>query len=100
MKPNADECTKLLDAGWTLQIFRNQLGSYTACAIPPKLQAAIDAGEDVVLPTDELDEDDDTPDPCTRWLTDDFTPTRAIHRLVEKALFNRIVGVDTDEWSD
>lgn len=53
----ADECVKLLDNGWTITLFRNGLGSYTA-------QAEHDKGE--------------------REITDDFLPSQALYRLTEK----------------
>jgi hypothetical protein len=57
---NADNCMKLLDNGWTIQMYRNGLGSYTAVAI----------GQN------------------EKMLTDDFTPSQALYRLTEKVFGN------------
>lgn len=61
----ADECMKLLDNGWEIRLFKNQIGSYTAEAFPhkPGIQNIID--------------------------TDDFLPSQALYRLTEK-VFGRI----------
>lgn len=62
----ADDCMKLLDNGWAIRLFRNQLGSYTAVA------------------------KNDSPDHKPRYVeTDDFIPSQALYRLVEK-VFGRI----------
>lgn len=74
-KPNADESMKLMDAGYRVLLFKNDLGSYTAIAIKPSQDF------------DEASEND-------RQITDEFTPSKALHRLTEKLVFGRIVG----EW--
>lgn len=68
-----DECKKLLDNGWTIALFANAMGSYTAAAIkgPP---------DKIIL---ELVEDTDD-DHCT----DDFEPSQALYRLTEKVFGN------------
>jgi len=84
---SADDARKLLDNGWTVQLYRNNLGSYTAAAIPPKAQKMLnEAGpfDDVDDKIEELLDDD-------RLITDDFTPSKALYRLTEKALTGRIV---------
>ena len=60
----ADDVQKLLDNGWRIGIFRNEL-DYTAEAINQE-------GKVVT--------------------TDDFTPLKALCRLIEKATTGRIVG--------
>lgn len=60
----ADECKKLLDNGWTIELFKNQIGSYTATAEHP------DGGSEI---------------------TDDFEPSQALYRLTEKITAGRIV---------
>jgi hypothetical protein len=62
----ADEAVKLLDNGWRVTLFKNQLGSYTAKA----KNGAITV------------------------ITDDFTPSKALYRLTEKAITGRIVRSD------
>jgi hypothetical protein len=66
----ADECKRLLDNGWRIQLFANDLGSYTARAT---------SGGGV------------TGKPIRRVETDDFEPSQALYRLTEKALLRRIV---------
>lgn len=61
----ADDVRKLLDNGWTVLLFKNDLGSYTAVACKPGQQIA-----------DAIDKE--------AQLTDDFTPSQALHRLAEK----------------
>lgn len=61
----ADDCMKLLDAGFIIMLRANQMGSYTAVAVRP--------GEEVV---DAIEDD--------RRVTDDFTPSQALYRLTEK----------------
>jgi len=76
--PNkVDDCMKLLDNGYVILLFSNGIGSYTA--------VAVNADEaDGIMPChcDDFDE----------WrITDDFTPSKALYRLVEKATTGRIV---------
>jgi hypothetical protein len=61
----ADECKKLLDNGWRIQLFRNELGSYTATATVRIRNAQ------------------------NHVVTDDFEPSQALYRLTEK-VFGRI----------
>jgi hypothetical protein len=68
-----DEFMKLLDNGWRVTLFKNQLGSYTAKAKH--------------VPTSR------------KVITDDFTPSKALYRLTEKAITGRIVGAP-DERKD
>ena len=74
--PNADECRKLLDNGWGVWLFCNELGSYTAvaCKESEALEAAMDNDAQI---------------------TDDITPSKALHRLTEKLVFGRIVDGST-----
>lgn len=65
----ADECKRLLDNGWSITIYRNQLGSYTARA---------SCG------------DRNTGRPRLKIITDDFEPSQALYRLTEK-VFGKIV---------
>lgn len=57
-----DECMKLLDNGWNVMLYKNQLGSYTASARNKS------SGRHEV--------------------TDDFTPSKALYRLTEKVFGN------------
>lgn len=59
----ADECKKILDNGWNIQLWANPLGSYSARAMN---------------------------DHGTVVDTDDFEPSAALYRLTEK-VFGRIV---------
>lgn len=61
---NADECKRLLDNGWEIRLFKNQLGTYTTEAFPhkPGAQNIVD--------------------------TDDFEPSQALYRLTEKVFGN------------
>ena len=75
-----DDVAKLLDNGWTIQLFRNALGSYTARAVPSgilcKESGYLAVGID----------------------TDDFTVSKALYRLTEKVTTGRLVGPqDTEE---
>jgi hypothetical protein len=79
-----DECIKLLDNGWTIQLHKNELGSYTATALPPSVLKALDEES-------EFDDDDDCPEPSDQWITDDHTPSKALKRLTEKVIFGRII---------
>lgn len=67
----ADDCRKLLDAGFIVVMKRNEMGSYTAVACRP--------GEEV----EEAMEDE-------MRITDDFLPSQALYRLTEKATTGRI----------
>lgn len=71
---NADECKKLLDNGWGIVLYKNQLGSYTACAVIPK---HMDDIHGAVKKYNDL-------------LTDDFEPSQALYRLTEKVLNDEI----------
>lgn len=66
---NADECKKLLDNGWDIHLFKNDLGSYTALAFRKG----------------DHDTWDDPPENC---ITDDFEPSQALYRLTEKVFGN------------
>ena len=59
----ADECKKLLDSGWRIQLFRNDLGSYTARCKK-------------------------TGEPEVGFITDDFEPSQVLYRLTEKVFGN------------
>lgn len=75
----ADDCRKLLDNRAYIVLYRNGLRSYTGICLRDG-----DAGE-VQSIIDRLD--DDGP-----HITDDWTPSRVLHRLTEKQ-FGNIVGV-------
>lgn len=67
----ANDCAKLLDSGFTIQIFKNDIGSYTAVACK---------GDELLY---DAQEDDSR-------ITDDFTPAKALYRLTEKVTTGRI----------
>jgi hypothetical protein len=70
--PNqADDAMKLLDGGWSILIFANEMGSYTAVALKGQQKLA-----------DAMRND--------RQITDDFTPSQALYRLTEKVTTGRI----------
>lgn len=60
----ADNICKLLDNEWTVLLFKNDLGSYTAVACKPDQEMADAIGKE-------------------SQLTDDFTPSKALNRLAE-----------------
>jgi hypothetical protein len=73
--PLADECAKLLDNGWSIVMYRNALGSYTAIATKTPLSDVIHQFEERTgLKTSEM--------------TDDFGPAAALYRLTEKVFGN------------
>lgn len=63
----ANDCVKLLDASWSVTLFRNGVGSYTAVAVKPR-QRPKEARE------------------TENQITDGFTPADALCRLTEKVL--------------
>lgn len=67
----ADDVMKLLDNRYSVVLFKNELGSYTAVACKPK-------------------QDVRTAIRIDRQMTDDFTPSQALYRLTEKVLMGRI----------
>lgn len=69
---NADECKKLLDNGWSVVLFKNGLGSYTAVAVPKAKQQRLLRA----IPRPE------------KRLTDDFEPSQVLYRVTEKVLGN------------
>lgn len=99
--PSADELKKLLDNGHTVVLRMCGLGSYFGMSVKAGTEAhtvlndAVDKclGWDGIDPapdadTDVRDFDDEMPGVVE---TDDFTPAKLIHRLVEKATTGRIV---------
>lgn len=76
----ADDCQKLLDNGFTIAMFKSDLGSYTAVALKPNEPANFLLSEIVEFPG--IDE----------RLTDDFLPSQALYRLTEKVTTGNIVG--------
>ena len=70
----ADESKRMLDNGVYLVMFRNQMGTYTACALrgyrAEKVQRIVNVLED-------------GPN-----ITDDFEPSQALYRLAEKQIGN------------
>ncbi len=65
MANSADDIQKLLDNKWRVLLFKNDIGSYSAVACSPRLTMR-EAIDDEAL------------------ITDDFTPSQALHRLAEK----------------
>lgn len=77
--PNAaDDCMKLLDAGFTVVMFKNELGCYTAVGISKEdhAEVGLDFGVEEAM--------------CHDRETDDFTPSQALYRLTEKLTTGRI----------
>lgn len=85
----ADEAKKLLDSGWTVAMFKNDLGSYTGVAVAlaagGEVQAAIDKAIEDFEEEDEDGKEIKTPGVC---LTDDFEPSQVLYRLTEKVFGN------------
>lgn len=65
----ADECKKLLDNGWEILLFRNQLGSYTARTRVQTYNRKRNPKKPTIYKVFE---------------TDDFEPSQALYRLAEK----------------
>jgi hypothetical protein len=84
---NPDDAMKLLDSGAYIVLYRNGLGSYTGVLLRDG-----NSGE-VQGVIDRLD--DNGP-----HITDDWTPSKVLYRLTEKAVFNRIVGAPKSEASE
>ena len=77
-----DESMKLLDNGWTIQIYRSEKSGYTAIAIPPRIRDKLDEAHSA----DEMEiiEAKDT------WFVDEcFTPTESLKSLTESVLFGK-----------
>jgi hypothetical protein len=72
MIPNADEIQRALDNGHVVVLFRNGMGSYTAAT----LVMGTDVARKVNLAARR------------GTLTDDFSPSKALHRLAEKLIGN------------
>jgi hypothetical protein len=62
---DGNEVVKLLDNGWQVLIFRNELTSYTAIARHPNRKSEI--------------------------VTDDFTVPKVLHRITEKVFGNIVI---------
>ena len=82
--PLADEVAKLLDNEWCVVMYKHPRGGYAACAIQSGAEGLGAIGE-VVMGLKQ------------QHITDDFTPSKALHRLVEKVLTRRIVEPDDGE---
>jgi hypothetical protein len=76
---------QLVDNGYAVVVFRNQLGSYTSFAVESD-------HEDLVIAMEDADEDD--------HLTDDFTVTDSLARLADKVIGCGGYGVDTNDDSE
>lgn len=85
---NVDDTKKLLDNKRCILLFRNEMGSYTAVAgkSPHEIIGLLEAADEVENATGD-------PRDCS-WITDDFTPSKALCRLTEKLTTGRIVGAD------
>lgn len=81
---NADECRKLLDNGWSVSIWRNQNGKYTAVAIPPFISEMI-----FEIETEDDDEEEMVFRTKENWANDGKTPSEALHGLTESVLFGK-----------
>lgn len=94
----ADEVLKLLDNGWRVLLYKNQLGSISALAVPK--------GKSVNAAYRELlryESPDDTPieqlgfDGPNRYVTDGFAVAEVLHNLTEKVLFGRLPASDDED---
>tara|TARA_Y100001951_G_scaffold81934_1_gene70252 strand:- start:121 stop:417 length:297 start_codon:yes stop_codon:yes gene_type:complete len=81
---NADECRKLLDNGWSVSIWRNEKGAYTAVAIPPSISEII-----VEIGSDEEGDEEMVFRTKENWANDGKTPSEALHGLTESVLFGK-----------
>lgn len=71
----ADESKKLLDNGWSIIIYTNAMGSYTAMATKTPL-------------SDVIHQFEKKTGLKTSVITDDFEPSAALYRLTEKVFGN------------
>ena len=88
-----DECMKLLDNGWAIQLFINEDSKYTAVAIPPSVTSRMEEGSD----------EDEPPTIIAKhnWVVDGDTPTAALRSLTESVLFGKDRDAeDTGEEED
>lgn len=72
-----DDCMKLLDSGHIIVLFKNELGSYSARAVPENHSSC-----HIIL---QAVGDGSFKD---RYFTDDFTPSQVLYRLTEKVYGN------------
>lgn len=86
----ADESKKLLDSGWTICLYRNGLGSFTAVALSGS--AAAEVGAAIERAVEDYDDESGVgridfvrEGVC---LTDDFEPSQVLYRLTEKVFGN------------
>lgn len=80
----ADESKKLLDNGWTIILYKNEMGSYSAVAC---CQEEDDEVGNAILDIIGLEDGDEV---SNIVITDDFEPSQSLYRLTEK-VFGRIV---------
>ena len=80
-----DDCMKLLDNGWTIQLFINQNNKYTAIAIPPSIKNEVETQSD-----EDLDEEGLMfISAQENWIVTGPTPTAVLQKLTDSALFGR-----------
>jgi len=72
---NAHEIQRALDNGWSVKLWKNPLGSYTARAVRAKPGQSKRDRERHGTFNDVVE-------------TDDFTPSQALYRLAEKMIGN------------
>lgn len=89
----ADECKKLLDNGWMIVLYKNQLHTYSAEAARDGMyQRIFDALSESNAAIGDCDPKEEHAKMMEhgRAITDDFEPSQALYRLTEK-VFGRIV---------
>jgi hypothetical protein len=80
-----DECMKLLDNGWMIQLFINQNNKYTAVAIPPSIKNEVEGQ----VEDDEGSEEFMIIDAQENWIVTGQSPTSVLRKLTDSALFGR-----------
>jgi hypothetical protein len=84
--------SQMLDAGWKVYLFKNQMGSYLATARHPKKEMLERIGQKLIDAFNAANEGNENAlvyDPEWDWkgdylITDDFTPEQALTRLAYK----------------
>lgn len=88
----ADDCMKLLDAGHVIAMRKCGMGSYFAVCAKAHTEAhsILNEAIDKAVGVHEVDEDEVGDNMPGVTETDDFTPSKSLYRLTEKATTGRI----------
>ena len=89
--------TQMLDAGWSVRMQKNGMGSYEAQAYPPNSRVRDRTAKLLRDGHEAVDGQTLTYEPDYDWhedgflMTDDFTPEQALTRLAYKAVDGTII---------